>query len=274
VRVVADDDARNGTYKTAYNQLAAAGIEVRTDAAPPFEHNKFLVFDGQTVWTGSTNLTDTGFTDNANNAISTTSPYLAGLYSTEFDEMWGGAYGDDKTDNTTHVLTYNGGKLVESYFSPTDYVAYAVHKELAAADSSIYFAMFVWTDGMLADTIVERMGAGVTVSGVWDALGAGNDASQDDKLCAAGALIKIENFPGKMHHKFAVINVDGSDPTVILGSYNWSSRGGYENDGNTLIIHDVTLAQSYYQEYRRLYDHLPDSTLCQGNRVYLPIILR
>jgi phosphatidylserine/phosphatidylglycerophosphate/cardiolipin synthase-like enzyme len=275
VRVVADNDARNGTYKAAYEQLKGAGIEIRTDADDPFEHNKFLVFDGQTVWTGSTNLTDTGFTANANNAISTTSPYLAGLYSTEFNEMWGGAYGDDKTDNTTHMLTYNGDKLVESYFSPTDYVAYAVHKELAAADSSIYFAMFVWTDGMLADTVIERMDAGVTVSGVWDALGAGDDDSQDDELCAAGAAIKIGSPPsGKVHHKFAVVDVDGSDPTVILGSYNWSSGGAYENDENTLIIHDATLAQSYYQEYRRLYDHLPDSTLCLGHRVYLPIILR
>jgi len=114
VRVVADDDARNGTYKAAYDQLATAGIEIRTDSASPIEHNKFLVFDGQTVWTGSTNLTDTGFTANANNAISTTSPYLAGLYTTEFNEMRGGAYGKDKTDNTTHLLTYNGGKLVRA----------------------------------------------------------------------------------------------------------------------------------------------------------------
>jgi len=127
---------------------------------------------------------------------------------------------------------------------------------------------------MLADTVVERMDAGVTVSGVWDASQAAGAYSQDDALCVAGAAIKIENFPGKVHHKFAVVDVDGSDPTVILGSYNWSSGGAYDNDENTLIVHDANLAQSYYQEYRRLYDALPDSTLCKGNRVYLPIILR
>jgi phosphatidylserine/phosphatidylglycerophosphate/cardiolipin synthase-like enzyme len=273
VHVVADNEARNGAYKAAYDQLAAAGIEIHTDSASPIAHNKFLVFDGQTVWTGSTNLTDTGFTANANNAVSATSPYLAGLYTTEFNEMWGGAYGKDKTDNTTHILTYNSGKLVESYFSPMDYVAYAVNEELAAADSNIYFAMFAWTDGMLADTVIERIDAGVTVSGVWDASQAAGDYSQDDTLCVAGAAIKIEDFPGKAHHKFAVIDVNGSDPTVILGSYNWSSAGAYDNDENTLIIHDANLAQSYYQEYRRLYDYLPDSTLCKENRVYLPIIL-
>jgi len=74
-----------------------------------------------------------------------------------------------------------------------------------------------------------------------------------EELTAAGAQIRIEDFPGKVHHKFAVIDVEGSDPTVILGSYNWTDAGAYDNDENTLIINDEGLARAYYDEWRRLW---------------------
>jgi hypothetical protein len=47
-------------------------------------------------------------------------------------------------------------------------------------------------------------------------------AYADKTLCLAGAKIKIENFPGKLHHKFAVLvlDVNGSNPAVVIGSYN------------------------------------------------------
>lgn len=47
----------------------------------------------------------------------------------------------------------------------------------------------------------------------------------------------------------AIIDVEGSDPIVILGSYNWTDIGAYQNDENTLIIHDQDLAQAYYAEW-------------------------
>ena len=50
---------------------------------------------------------------------------LAGIYTTEFTEMWAGNFDDDKTDNTAHLLDYNGTQL-ESFFSPTDLVAFEV----------------------------------------------------------------------------------------------------------------------------------------------------
>jgi hypothetical protein len=73
----------------------------------------------------------------------------------------------------------------------------------------------------------------------------------------AGAHIRIENRPGKLHHKFAVVDVGSSDPTVILGSYNWTGAGAYDNDENTLIVHDRDLAQAYYAEWLRLWSGEP-----------------
>jgi phosphatidylserine/phosphatidylglycerophosphate/cardiolipin synthase-like enzyme len=87
---------------------------------------------------------------------------------------------------------------------------------------------------------------------VWDEFGATNPGSVGGRLCAAGAQIKAEDFAAEVHHKFAVIDVEGCDPVVILGSYNWTDRGAYSNDENTLIVHDRELARAYRAEWQRL----------------------
>ena len=109
---------------------------------------------------------------------------------------------------------------------------------------------------------MNKAAAGVPVSGIFDAVGATNAYSQDEKLCAAGLPIKVETFGGKVHHKFAVIDVNGADPRVITGSYNWTAAGAETNDENTLIIHDAATAQAYYQEYLRLYQAIPQDAVC------------
>jgi phosphatidylserine/phosphatidylglycerophosphate/cardiolipin synthase-like enzyme len=274
VRVVGDDDAATGAYSSSYQALMNAGITVITDTSTSkIQHNKFLIFDSQAVWTGSTNFTDTGLTLNANNSIVITDTTLAGVYTTEFAEMWAGSFHEDKTDNTLHLLDYNGTGL-ETYFSPTDLAAFEVWDELANADETIHFAIFFWTDDLLTDQVMQRLEAGVEVYGVWDELGAANPYSADEALCNAGARIKVEDFAGKVHHKFAVIDVEGSDPTVILGSYNWTSAGAYDNDENTLIIHDRDLARAYYAEWQRLRSALGVEDMCNPLVTYLPLVLK
>lgn len=161
---------------------------------------------------------------------------------------------------------------MESFFSPTDLVAFEVWDELAGADETIHFGMFFWTDDLLADRVIERLGQGIEVYGVWDALGAANVASDDKRLCLAGAQIKTENSAGKVHHKYAVIDVEGSDPVVILGSYNWTASGAYDNDENTLIVHDRELARAYHAEWQRVWDALGSERLCRVERIYLPAV--
>jgi phosphatidylserine/phosphatidylglycerophosphate/cardiolipin synthase-like enzyme len=112
--------------------------------------------------------------------------------------------------------------------------------------------MFFWTDDLLTERILERMAQGVQVHGICDQLGAAHPSSACDDLHQGGAHITVEDFPGKLHHKFAVIDVEGSDPVVILGSYNWTDGGAYDNDENTLIVHDRELARAYYSEWQRL----------------------
>jgi phosphatidylserine/phosphatidylglycerophosphate/cardiolipin synthase-like enzyme len=132
--------------------------------------------------------------------------------------------------------------------------------------------MFFWMDELLSWRVADRMQAGVEVYGVWDQLGAANVSSQDEILCAAGARIGIENLPGK-ENKFAVIDVEGDDPRVLVGSYNWTEAGAYDNDENTLILHDRELARAYYAEWQRLWETVPLDRVCSAFEVYLPVVV-
>lgn len=268
VRVMGDDEAYfDSNYQPHYQALESAGIPVLYDmrGANSIEHNKFAVIDGSMVWTGSMNWTNNDTTYNANNSLVIRSPHIAQAYTTEFEEMFQpltGHNGECKQDNTTHAFNL-GGTAVRSYFSPSDQVEDAILAELQAATESIHFAMFFITSNPIGDVLVSKaVTEGLSVSGVLDAVGAASPYSLRTRLCSASIPIKIENFGGKVHHKFAVIDVNGPDPRVITGSYNWTASGAESNDENTLIIHDAALALVYYQAYREMYDALSPGTIC------------
>ena len=65
-----------------------------------------------------------------------------------------------------------------------------------------------------------------------------------------------------------MIDVEGDDPVVIVGSYNWTEAGAYDNDENTLIVHDRELARTYYAEWQRLWEMVP------VKRVYSLMVVR
>jgi phosphatidylserine/phosphatidylglycerophosphate/cardiolipin synthase-like enzyme len=67
--------------------------------------------------------------------------------------------------------------------------------------------------------------------------------------------------------------MEGDDPVVIVGSYNWTEAGAYDNDENMLIIHDRELARAYYAEWQRLWETVPIERVCNAFEVYLPVVV-
>lgn len=59
-----------------------------------------------------------------------------------------------------------------------------------------------------------------------------------------------------IHHKFIVIDAETSSPTIFTGSANFSKNSTNFNDENLLeITHNPELAQTYFAEFMRLYEH-------------------
>lgn len=236
----------------------------RTDGQGSGMHNKFFVIDAEdperaTIMSGSCNWTVQSFFDDYNNILFIQDQALARCYRMEFEEMWGGSgaqpipafsrFGPDKTDNTPHLFNVDG-ILVESYFSPTDGVTDRIVEAINAADHSVRLALFVFTQNDIGDAVLAAHNRpGVLVQG--DVEDVNSTGSEFNYLVGQGVeLYSHENEPGLLHHKYAIID-EGStdDPLVITGSHNWSASAATVNDENTLVIHDATVANLFYQEW-------------------------
>jgi len=77
------------------------------------------------------------------------------------------------------------------------------------------------------------------------------------------------NEARKLHSKTLLIDVcTESDPTVVVGSTNWSNNGNKINDENLLIVHDAAIAnqflQEFYARYRTAGGSLPSQMQCSN----------
>jgi len=68
--------------------LARAGIEIRTDRTEHHMHHKFALFDAAFLVTGSYNWTLSAASFNEENIIVSNDPRLIAAFSTSFDQLW------------------------------------------------------------------------------------------------------------------------------------------------------------------------------------------
>ncbi len=235
-------------------------------------HNKFVIFDAQSsdpddpiVWTGSTNFTENQINVDANNVIIVQDQSLARTYQIEFEEMWG-SHGDEpdaakahfgsaKKDNTPHEFKIKGDR-VECYFSPTDGVNAQIVKHINTANHDLNIATMLITRNEIADAIAAKKTDGDAVNMLTNAKN-NNGASVNTTLTDALGThyVFYGATSGIMHNKYMIVDegAPASDPFVLTGSHNWSAAADNENDENTLIIHDATIANIYYQNFVHLY---------------------
>ena len=264
VRVVTDDETRffNDSHVPYYLSLEQAGITVKDDEREnSIMHNKYFVVDDQLVWTGSTNISDNGFSRNHNNSIVLTGTQVADVYLRDFDQMWAGDFSVAKTATPEQRMN-RSGEAVEVYFSPKDDAMAKIIQEVERARTSIDFAIFFLTDDALRDALIAAHKRGVVVRGLWDRLGAESPFSGDEALCASGIPIRTEDTIGKMHNKMMVIDASGERPRVITGSMNWTGSGDRSNDENTVILRNAEAAGRYVAEFDEMWDTLGPGTEC------------
>ena len=269
VRVIYEDDNSNVSIG-----LLTAGIpRIFRPAGGAFNttsimHNKFVIIDANStnpnqpmVWTGSTNWTPAQLSTDPNNVVTVQDQSLARVYTMEFEEMWGSStatagsslFGSRKTDNTPHYLVI-GGKQVQSWFSPTDNVNTRLIETVETADFDLHVLSMLVTRADIGRAIADQ----VNLRGI----GACSDGLTNDTSGVAGFVFRtirggmgarylLDKVPGIMHHKTLIVDAGASqsDPTVFVGSHNWTASADTENDENTLVIHDNRIVNQYYQEY-------------------------
>ena len=255
-------------------------------------HHKFIVVDQSLVITGSANFTASGLHGDANAArtrgnvnhlIRLHSDELAALFRDEFRRLWGDGpggeadsrFGISKASNGVQTARV-GDSRVEVLFAPhrrrdPNHGLSWIGQQLQSAQHSIDLALFVFSAQTLANTLQERMEAGVSIRLIADPGFASRSFSEvldllgvalPDRDCKLEAGNTPFNNPlkgvgtprlargDKLHHKFAVID----NKTVITGSFNWSPSAAHTNDETLLVIHSPQLAQHFTREMNRLWD--------------------
>ncbi|HET9587433.1 MAG TPA: phospholipase D-like domain-containing protein, partial [Anaerolineales bacterium] len=247
----ADEDPGHGQFAA----LQRAGIEVRSDSRSALMHNKFWIFDGQSVWTGSTNITQSGIYRQDNNVLVIHSPEVAAIYEREFGEMWEGQFGPTSPSQLDEQATVvNGSQIAVIFTSEDSALERAIIPVVRGAQSNIRFLTFSFTDFPLAQAIIDRAGRGVDAAGVFERFGSDTDASELRTLFCAGLPVRRDGNSGFLHHKFIVID----ERTVITGSMNYSTNAEKSNDENVIIIDNPDIARLYMREFERVWNLATD----------------
>jgi phosphatidylserine/phosphatidylglycerophosphate/cardiolipin synthase-like enzyme len=269
VRWITDDenglDVDSEPDRGQFALLQQAGIEVRSDSRSALMHNKFWIFDGQTVWTGSTNITANGIFKQDNNTIVIHSTDVAAMYEREFQEMWEGQFGPGSPSQLSQQSANLDGTPIRVIFTSEDAaIEQAILPLVNSAQSSVRFLAFSFTDFPLANAMFLRAQGGVDVAGVFEKVGSEDDSAELRTLFCGQVPVRQDGNPSFMHNK--VIVVDGR--FVITGSMNYSTNAEENNDENVIIIENPEIARHYLQDFDRIWaralDPEPGSVDCTG----------
>jgi phosphatidylserine/phosphatidylglycerophosphate/cardiolipin synthase-like enzyme len=248
VRLVTDTDSLETPF---IQDLRRAKIPVVDDQRGALMHDKFMVIDRATVWTGSMNFTENDAYRNNNNYLQISSVELAENYTQEFEKMfvWR-EFGPKRTAQTPHPrLTVNGTEI-ENYFAPGGGAAEHILDILRSARTSIDFMAYSFTRADFARALMEKAQAGVQVQGVFEKrqIQAGGD-SVWNALTGAGLEVRLDGNRYNMHSKVFVVD----QQIVVTGSYNFTQSAEQQNDETVLIIHSADIARAYWAEWQKVW---------------------
>ena len=272
VRMIFDGSAGNTGVQSVRSEIKKMSNPQTSEYG--IMHNKFIIFDAEAtdanqplVWTGGTNMTDGQVNTDPNTVIIVQDKSLARAYTLEFNEMFGSTglqsnaanakFGPYKADNTPHKFII-GGKDVECYFSPSDGTNSKIINTIDNSDNNMSIATMLITRSDIAyalqDAVDDRSvdlqilvnSQGQCSQTVWTLLSTllGDDLQEDAAVT------------GIMHHKFMIADEGTtSNPTLLVGSHNWSNSADNKNDENTLIFLDnQELANIYFQAFKYRFD--------------------
>jgi phosphatidylserine/phosphatidylglycerophosphate/cardiolipin synthase-like enzyme len=235
-------------------------------------HHKYVVRDGSSVWTGSTNWTGDSWTREENAIVTVDSPELARIFTQDFELLWKTRDVSKGGRVSTAPLSV-GGVSVRPWFCPGrgDRLAHRIAKAIGTARRRIRIASPVITSGPILGTLAQVAADGrVDVAGTVDATQIrqvlhqwrenGNAPWKEPLLRTALTRAPFSGkrstpyAPGSVHD-YMHAKVTVCDDVVFIGSFNLS-HSGEQNAENVLEIADAALAErmaAFVDEIRALY---------------------
>jgi phosphatidylserine/phosphatidylglycerophosphate/cardiolipin synthase-like enzyme len=222
-------------------------------------HHKYVVRDGNDVWTGSTNWTPDAFTREENAILELTDvPELASAYAANFERIWRRGH-LDRTGSEGPSTTLARGIEAQVAFSPAPpWLSLDAAHMIAAADRRVRICSPVVTSGAVLALLAEHaerrsleLGGAFDRTQMEDARRQWQAVEHNRWKIAAwdtiaphlSGKVSTPYAPGSvhdyMHAKFLVV-----DDEVMTGSFNFS-RHGEGNAENVVHLRSEEVAVTF-----------------------------
>ena len=251
--------------------ISSLGVPSKAIAGvPDLMHHKFVVRDGESVWTGSTNWTDDSWSREENVLVTVDSPELAEAFTLDFEELW--RDGDVERSGFAEPRPVDvDGVRVRPWFTPgfADALTHRIAKKIGHAQR-VRICSPVITSAPVLATLAQAIADGRA-----DIAGCVDRTQVDEVLRQWGAdgnvawkipllrQVLAGSFSGKNStpwapgslHDFMHAKVVVADDTAFVGSFNLS-HSGEKNAENVLELADAGLASrlsAFVDEVRSRY---------------------
>jgi phosphatidylserine/phosphatidylglycerophosphate/cardiolipin synthase-like enzyme len=255
--------------------ITSLGVPSKAIAGvPDLMHHKFVVRDGESVWTGSMNWTDDSWSRQENVVVTVDSSELARAFLIDFEELWD--EGDVERSGFAEPRPVEvDGVRVRPWFTPgfADALTHRIAKKIGHAQR-VRICSPVITSAPVLATLAQSIADGkADIAGCVDATESAEVIRQwhaDGNVTWKIPLLQQVlggSFSGKNStpwapgslHDFMHAKVVVADDTAFVGSFNLS-HSGEKNAENVLEIPDAELAArlaDYVDAVRRRYEPIP-----------------
>jgi phosphatidylserine/phosphatidylglycerophosphate/cardiolipin synthase-like enzyme len=240
--------------------VAALRVPAKAIAGiPDLMHHKYVVRDGASVWTGSTNWTDDSWSREENVIATADSPELAHAFRLDFEQLWATGNVVDTGKVEPRPVQVDGVQ-VRPWFCPGfgDALSHRIAKAIGRARRRVRICSPVITAAPVLATLAQ-----VIADGKLDVAGAVDQTQIEEvrdqwgptgvaswKLPLLQQVIGSGRFAGKRStpwgpgttHDYMHAKITVADDVVFLGSFNLS-HSGEQNAENVLEVHDPALAE-------------------------------
>ena len=243
---------------------------------PDLMHHKYVVRDGEAVWTGSTNWTTDSWSLQENLVMVARSAPLAAAFGANFEELWK-TRDVSRTGRADPPRLEVGGHQLRPWFTPGhgEDLSHRIAAAIGRARRRVRIASPVITAGPVIGTLAEVAAeARVDLRGVVDRTQMTevfrqwrSNPRSAWKVPILAAIFRDSDFHGKPStqytpespHDFMHAKVTVADDVVFAGSFNLS-RSGEMNAENVLEVHDPDLAErlvAFIDAIRDRYEPMP-----------------
>ena len=170
---------------------------------------------------------------------------------------------DGHSNDLSVLLRCDDGSLKQVFFSPDDDLQSLLIKLIDAEQHSIRLAIFSFTDGQIAQALLQAKARGIDIEIITDISSLRDKFNKIDLLRKNGVTVHVYNpanltiYNNIMHNKFVIFgkNVNGKS-LVWTGSFNFTKSAKIYNQENVVILDSIHLIARYNKQFSVLKERI------------------